>query len=234
MLIKSNYKDYYDYISGIYGIDPKVVYHRVCASPHDDGKNKVVWNKTGMFKPSYSDDYACYILAICGQFYVSYYFAEKFYFFEPMKGGDFSTYLFMKNIYSGKKLTRNEQLAKDILDRMKRAKSYAPTWSTTDRKDHFINDLSYVREHLHPTDINDKLNCPVCLIAKRGYGRLDDVEYVNVRLSDFGIGQIVSPNDMYIMISNFLTREKKVVDKRTDIEKIVGHGFDKKTSFRKM
>jgi hypothetical protein len=60
----------------------------------------------------------------------------------------------------------------------------------------------------------------------------DEVIAKNVRLSDFGLGQIVSPHDIYIAISNFISREKPVIDNRTDVQKIVGKGFDKKTSFR--
>ena len=68
--------------------------------------------------------------------------------------------------------------------------------------------------------------------TKRVYRSTFEIMALNVKLSDFGIGQIISPHDIYIAISNFLSREKPVIDKRTDIQKIVGKGFDKKTSFR--
>jgi hypothetical protein len=96
------------------------------------------------------------------------------------------------------------------------------------------NNYSDSALHLRKTDVNEKENCPVCLIDTNSFRRRAlEAMVKNVRLSDFGIGQIISPNDMYIMISNFISREKVIIDNRTDIQKIVSKGFDKKTSFRK-
>lgn len=235
MVIKSPFKDYWDYLQGVYGRDEKIVYERVCASVWQE-EGKTVFKKSGLYKPDYElhDNYRCHILAICGKIYVSFYFAGKFYFFQELKGGDFSTYMFMKNVYKGDKLNPNEQMVRDILNRMQRTPSNKQPYEINDRKNRFLSDVSYISKQGWTTDINEKLNCPVCLVRGSIYGRVGEAEYINVRLSDFGIGQIISPNDMYIMISNFLTREKKIVDNRTDVQKIESHGFDKKTSFRKI
>jgi hypothetical protein len=86
--------------------------------------------------------------------------------------------------------------------------------------------------HLKPTDLNERHDCPVLLIKKYRYDNECEVIAKNVRLCDFGINQIISPHDIYVAISNFLSREKPVIDNRTDVQKIIGKGFDKKTSFR--
>lgn len=86
--------------------------------------------------------------------------------------------------------------------------------------------------HLTKTDINDKENCPVVLLNEQQSGLAHDAN--NPILKDLGFHKIMSPEDCWINISNWLSREKTITDNRTDKEKIVGHGFDLKTSFRKM
>lgn len=200
MKLISNFRDYYDYLQGIYGIDPKVVYERICMT--SSGAKFV---KSGMYKPMYMDapvggetdnsvEFAP--IAICGTIYCVYIHKKKFYF-----GDNY-----------------------DALDKLR-------SKMQKDNRSIYADNLSYSRYHLKATDINEKENCPVCLLG-RDWNTGFYANVKNVRLSDFGIGQIISPNDMYIMISNFLSREKKIVDKRTDVEKLVSKGFDKKTSFR--
>jgi hypothetical protein len=83
--------------------------------------------------------------------------------------------------------------------------------------------------HLTHTDINDKENCPILILNKNGNGG-----YKNPRLSDFGFPKIIDPQTLFISISQFLTREPIILDKRTDIQHLEAAGFDKKVSFRKM
>jgi hypothetical protein len=77
-------------------------------------------------------------------------------------------------------------------------------------------------------DYNEKHNCPV--LVSHSYNGL----IKNPKLLDFGFNKIISPDEAFLKITNFLLREKPVVNNQTDKEKIVSHGFDTKTSFRKM
>jgi hypothetical protein len=206
MKIISNFKDYYDYLQGIYGMDEKVVYERICMIGGEDEK----WEKKGYYKPAYlerqsspitlnnslypNEQFDAVFLAICGVIYCVYIYRNKFYFGEEVES-------------IGKKIRRNRPL--------------------------YYDNIRYCKYHLDKTDINEKLNCPIALIKWEWHGGI--IPYVkNIKLTDYGINTIVPAEDMYIQISNFLSREKKIVDKRTNKEKITGHGFDLKTSFRKM
>jgi hypothetical protein len=201
MKIISNFKDFYDYLQGIYGIDPKVVYERICMTQNSYSKD-AKWLKAGLYRPDCMtignhDKVEFAPIAICGRIYCVYIYNKKFYF------GD------------------NYEALEKLKSKIQK-----------DNRSIYFDNLYYAKYHLKPTDINEKENCPVCLLSHSWSGFHASAK--NVRLSDFGIGQIISPNDMYIMISNFISREKVIIDKRTDVEKLTSKGFDKKTSFRKM
>lgn len=84
---------------------------------------------------------------------------------------------------------------------------------------------------------------PSYRLAKMGNVSFDDLvhrcerhnandEYVS--LNDFS--GIIPPDDAYTAIYNYLIHKKEpiIVDNRSDVEKLLSKGFDKKTSFRKM
>ena len=98
------------------------------------------------------------------------------------------------------------------------------------------NDTKFYVEHdlveilPTPSEKNDRYNCPVILGARTGSGD----EYP--RLKDFKMTRILPPDEIYQKINAWLSErnEKKIVDNRTDIEKVQSAGFDKITSFRNM
>lgn len=214
MKIISNFKDYYDYLQGVYGIDEKVVYERTCKAWKGDwniNKSKyenLRWEKEPLHRPPhvefpYDIDYEPsvgvsvrkpklekYKLAICGTIYVVWAYCGKYYIGE-----------------AGRKALEDSGITVE-------GSQYL--WA----KRKTIDAIK--------TDQNEKENCPVILLTEQ----TEQANILNVRLTDFGINQVISPHDMYVMISNFITREKPVVDTRTNVEKIEGKGFDKKTSFR--
>ncbi len=211
MKIVSNYKDYYDFLQGIYGIDEKIVYERVCGTKNTKGD--IV--KSGVYKPHHieikdSPEIKFYILAICGIIYYVAVFENRFYF------GDNALLIKFKS-----------------LDAEMDKKNMAVVKSMFNLRNPEAGEV--VENHLSKTNINEKENCPVILV-KRDRWNIDNYDIIvfNPKLSDFGIGQVISPEAIYVMISNFLSREKTIVDNRTNIEKIITHGFDKKTSFRNM
>ena len=210
MLIKSNFKDYYDYLIGQYGIDEKVVYERICSTEDSDKK----WIKSGIYKPQHTLEGTVYsfdIIAVCGIIYCCYYYRGKHYF-----GSDAIDYIpkkIKRGIYESDIDTYSDLLRS----------------ATNEQKENLS--FSTVRSiHLKETNLNEKENCPVLILRQSYDGLYADVK--NPKLSDFDFGKILSAEECYLQISNFLSREKPIVDNRTDIQKITGKGFDKKTSFR--
>lgn len=83
---------------------------------------------------------------------------------------------------------------------------------------------------------NTKHDCPI-LIATSGYwhGSSDRLEFEKFPiLKDYDIPNILDPDTIWCMLVDWLSREKQIENKLTDKEKIITHGFDKVTSFRKM
>lgn len=189
MLIKSPFKDYYDFLQGKYGIDTKVVYERIQEVQQHEG----YWGKPGMYRPDHLDfkTYFFYRIAFCGTIYCIWVNNQKFYM------GDEVLSLDNKDV--------------DL--------SYRSSLS--------IDKSTSLQHHGKKTPLNNKLNCPVVLIKYNG-----DIK--NVKLQDFNFAKLVSPEDAYTKIYDFLIREPVIKDNRTNIEKVVSAGFDKKTSFRNM
>lgn len=197
MKIISNFKDYYDFLIGKYGIDDKCVYERICSTEDQTGK----WYKTGIYKPKHADltlNYSFEVIAVCGVMYCCYFYRGRHYF-----GVEAKDYI-PKKVY-------NDNHEGEVY-----------TGSDLDKAERF---------HLKKTNLNEKENCPV-LILGSGHGYYDYAGVKNPKLADFDFGKVLPAEDCYVQIANFISREKPVIDNRTDIQKIVGKGFDKKTSFR--
>lgn len=213
MKIISGFKDYYDYLQGVYGVDEKIIYERHCRRIWLEDK----WKKVSVFKPHPgTHSVSGYYLAICGVIYCAYKMEEDFHFgvsAEDLKAGKYAGYL--------KRMDKQERQSFE-----KMIYNDSHTGWPNPKLEH------QNRYHLTETTINEEENCPVVLL-ELGYKKFDPL-FKNVKLYDFGINQIIKPHDIYIQISNFLSREKPVADNRTDVQKLTGKGFDKKTSFRKM
>lgn len=76
-------------------------------------------------------------------------------------------------------------------------------------------------------DLNEKYNCPVVFTQ-------ETIAVKNIRLSDIDFARILDPEKTFSSICNWLLRESPVENKQTDKEKVLSHGFDPITSFRKM
>ena len=77
--------------------------------------------------------------------------------------------------------------------------------------------------------INDKNDCPIIL----RYG----ISYYNFPvLSNINLQSLFSPDEIYQLLyqwlSDRITKRENKIDNRTDIEKLLSKGFDKKYSFR--
>lgn len=211
MRIVGNYKDYYDFLQSKYGIDPLIVYERICLTYAYGDDRKYSWQKKGIYKPPFIENeretFSFQMIAVAGTVYCVYFYFGRFYF------GSEAAFIPQEHRHN--------------------------SWGT-----HSEAGGKFMQLHGTSTDINEKEDCPVMIVG------VDDYEYEyedrnivitnvrykaevkNPRLSDFQFGKCLDAEKCYLAISNFLAREKPVVDSRSDIQKIVGKGFDKKYSFR--
>lgn len=198
MKLISNFKDYYDYLIGAkYGIDPLVVYERICSTEGKDSQ----WHKSGINRPLFldlPDRYESWIIQFCGVTYYGHHYNKQFYYGESAK----------EHIpYHVDNTTRGT--CKDEHD------NNAPQYNRWG-----------FRIYSNYIDYNKKENCPIVLLQGGSVIK-------NVKLSDYGFGRIIPPEEAFLKITDYLSREKAIPNNQTDKEKIVSHGFDTKTSFRK-
>jgi hypothetical protein len=193
MRIISNFKDYYDFMTGKYGIDPKVVYTRIPEGP--------------LYVPHYKtispDRIESWVIHFCGKTYFIYYtFGDWFFGSDILKANP-----------------RKYPTSHFPIDNPgKTIREWKSLWD--EKKNKWIaRDL---RVQGAPTDVNEKMKCPVVV-----------GDIINPKLADFNFAKIFSPEDAFITISNWLSREKEIINLQTDKEKVVSHGFDLKKSFRK-
>lgn len=208
MKIISNFKDSYDYLQGTYGIDPKAVYERICSTEEiQNGKRS--WVKSGIYKPNHITDKGRELA------YGETYENNLYEYILAICGTLYCVYYHKGIFYHGE--------AVEVL-REKKLGEHQTFYGASHNK--------YL--HLHPTDLNEKENCPVILVDTNSYDRKLYANVLNPKLTDFSIAAIIPAEQLWIKITNFLLREIKIDDKRTDKQKIVGKGFDHKTSFRNM
>jgi hypothetical protein len=197
MKLISNFKDYYDFLIGAkYGIDPLVVYERICSTEGKDSE----WHKSGIYRPlflDFPDKYDCWIIQFCGVTYYGHYYQKQFYYGESAK----------------------DHIPYHVDDtRRGTCENEHPNSQQKVNKWGFVYDRGI--------DYNEKENSPIVIMHASG-------RIKNVKLGDFGFGRIVPPEEAFLKITDFLSREKQIKNNQTDKEKIVSHGFDTKTSFRK-
>ena len=191
MKIISGYKDYYDYLQGVRGVDNKIVYERT---------TQVQW-RTGKFekKPytllnEYFIDKSIIDLFICNNVFQFKYNKDHFdVHYVPDK------LIFSKSEYNYEQLQDTYEEEQDKYE--------------------------YV-EFLKKSP-NITYDCPVVLLT--GFECVK-----NPKLSEFNMGRYLSPENIHTMLYNWLSFVPDIKDNRTDEEKIISNGFDKKVSFRKM
>jgi len=179
MKILSKFKDYYDYLQGIYGIDTTLVLDRTEYTP-----------------TNYSPSIDCIETFIIGEYKVQgFWHKGKIYYGEEIK-----------------------KLGLKVCD-------------------DFFNENIFIIEGNHkvlkkPLLINNspayEYNCPI-LIKDWGskYKK-------NPILKDYSMQKVFPPNEMWILLYDFLTKLKsnyEVVEQSNE-NKIISHAFDLKTSFR--
>ena len=86
------------------------------------------------------------------------------------------------------------------------------------------------------SDINDRTGVPILLAHPSGtFNPLRNHYFLkNPRLSDFDFNKMLSGEEVWMLLSNWLSKQKDkpIINQQTDKEKIVSKGFDLKQSFR--
>ncbi len=208
MKIISKFKDYYDYLQGIYGIDEKLILDRTkFVNCYPYGENAVArfficgMVIEGLFRDGkfwYGKE-----LELIGSVRKSNKYwrnNDKYYFVEP----DMSK----RYPYGG---TQSEVL---------KVPTPFKTWIQTQKSEFYQNKT----EDICP---NDKYDCPIIVSSYSGDGY-----EVNPILSEYQFHKVFSAQDIWFMLTEWLGKEKQIKEMRTDKEKILSNGFDLKTSFR--
>lgn len=217
MKIISNFKDYYDPMVDVFGFDPSVIYERSSQKLQlgkwvNFNQRKEEINSETLGNSSYQssdkiDSKRLNIIpfAIAGQIYIQCIHEDKY---VPF----------------------------DEIEKVLKAQS-PPTQYKYD-----LRPKTLLSAHLVETDINNEYDCPVILLGHERYpsdysfkkGYLFFPNIINPNLSLYKFNSLIPADEIFVAITNFLTKEKPLIDSRTDLEKVISNGFDRKTSFRKM
>lgn len=186
MKIISNRKDFYDYLSDIYGEDPKIVLDR-----------------RDYTKSQYQSNNTIVRLFLCDFVIEGFYRDGKYYW------GD------MASIFSD---------GDEDYEKLHPNKFYID-------KKYIGNGARYRSIQRSPyrsvNKINTKNNCPILISS---YKNGEYYKYPN--LQNIGINSVFSSQEVYLLLSEWLSPKEDIVDNRTDKEKIISNGFDLKSSFR--
>ena len=220
MKIRSKYKDYYDYLIGIYGVDEKLYYDRT-KLPFLKKSNIVFitnYDSIDIIKV-YVVDKLYKIVRYKGDFLTSPEELLDFYendrdLYDKHKGYSLGLPYLSDSIsygYNSKK-EEYEKIKESRLDTLRRF--------IYNEKGEYDYDLGKI-------DLNTNLEEPVVVVYNGS-------NYI-MNLSEINFNKILKPHDIYLEISNFLSNlisSKEKSGKMSDGEKILSHGFDIKKSFR--
>lgn len=205
MKIISKFKDYYDYLAGSYGIDEKLILDRTkFVNKFPYGENEVVR------------------FFICGFVIEGLFRDGKFWYGSELEQfsqkhfrnwGNFGNYYYVP------------------------ANKANPTWGGSDSRVLMspmkFKDWMQVQETIayqnrkEEVCPNDKYDCPIIISSYSSDGY-----EMNPILSEYQFHKVFSAQDIWLMLNEWLGREKQINEMRTDKEKILSNGFDLKTSFR--
>lgn len=211
MKIISKFKDYYDYLSGVWGEDPLLTYVR---------------------KSEYTPIYDCndctkVKIYIGGMLVEALLYKGVFYYGENIEvfTSELPWYITMgKSSFNSSRLEYgNVTLDKDSVVFIARN-------TLRDGQIDPYRDMFILRKPIVDTQkVNERENCPVVLEIHKKF-------YKNPILKELKLNSFISPEQTYRLISDWLslqrTKAEDRPDIRTNVQKVESHGFDNKTSFR--
>ena len=221
MKIIGRSKDYYDYLQGIWGQDPKAVYDRKEPVVFNSENRPVFMSKT---LPENIFAYQGEVMCRCGVVRHHCYFENR------GCGIDISEYYAERvDLKDGEAPLELAWLVKGW---EKGSRTSPRHYSMMPSKKRFVEEgiwfhsRDYVEIHRHRVKVK-----PKCY----GYGWGNTQSVSNPILATFPF-TCVPAETVFIEIQDYLLStydDKTLKDKRTDVQKLEAAGFDRKTSFRK-
>lgn len=207
MKIISGYKDFYDYLSGIYGVDPKIVLdRRIFDNVELLTPCKVVFLICGKRIEGFFDGNKCY------------YGNSLFKFGKKITRNSFPSWM---RRYLDKNSTSEVHVEIDL-------KNFENYYGSS--RNSTINVNTEILDMTEPPDLNKKHDCPILMLTG-----IESVSKFPP-LMKFDVGSIMPPEQIYKLLvewySNKNNELENRIDTRTDVEKLTSKGFDKKESFR--
>lgn len=226
MRIISKYKDYYDYLQGIYGIDEKLILDRTgnFATPERFRTNVLRYKHN-------RDLYEIVRFWICGRLIEGLFnigtgiflYGEdlkelasndkvqgtgkfRYYINQHKSDTDFFWYINLPQKRGWTKVAKYP-IPFEIANQLNRR---------------LFDDIK------KPICPNDAEQCPILYDA--GFNVPNYVKFPI--LSDFEFHKVYSAHDLWILLAEWLGREKEIPNNQTNEEKIISNGFDLKSSFR--
>jgi len=206
MKIISKFKDYYDYLQGIYGIDEKLILDRtkfVTRYPYTE--NSVVR------------------FFICGLVIEGLFRDGKYWYGSELES--------ISTPRKSHKYWPNNDKYYFVAPDMSKRYPFGGTQSEVLKVPTPFNEWSsMLRSIPHRNNYicpNDKYDCPIIISSYVGDGY-----EMNPILSEYQFHKVFSAQDIWFMLTEWLGKEKQIKEMRTDQEKILSNGFDLKTSFR--
>ena len=188
MNILSKYKDYYDYLVGIYGRDEKLVLDRRKFTSHEYYSHQEL------------------SVYVCGMVYDAYYDGEKFYYGEQLY-----------------QVGKETELYND-------GNRYVTIVRAEDDIYHNVNDRPIViRVDPYEDSLNYDEKCPIIV-------RVSGSKWKFHPLNKISFGSAMPPDEIFMKLTNWLsdeiTEKEKIIDTRSENQRIESRGFDAKRSFR--
>jgi hypothetical protein len=221
MKIISKYKDYYDYLVYQYGEDEKIVLDR---------------RKGEVFKDVFADnthphhrhsvDNDIILLCVCNVMHIG-----------VIKSAE-------RKVYWNEDIKTICPVKEDTYFRWRKGEDTQEVYAECGNYNiHAFGNI--------PVNINTDLKCPIVakiitteerknsrrintLFLHNG-DKLDTKGYnIYPKLEDISAGSVLSPQDIYLQLCEWLAPKEDVQDNMSNEEKVESHGFDKKKSFRNM
>jgi hypothetical protein len=226
MKILSKYKDYYDYLQGVIGIDPLAFYERNPVDP-DFTHTKFSSVNYKNYMPTVIGEFGDRNVRVNSESSLSAYANRD----KPVYRIDLHIcdvqYSFLVDQFGSyfPRWVDSEEWSDDCFD---------PNWPNHILDQFVKSDDSHwkfkYRKGLHgnvSSELNQKWGIPIIMqIGKEFIG--------NPRLSDLRFNSVVDAESMYLMLTDWFLRRREGPPPapQTDHAKIESHGMDPKTSFR--
>jgi hypothetical protein len=240
MKIISSYKDYYDYLQGIYGVDDKLILNRQEETPRtfDINDYSVMGEFTrkikGIPQYEYYSDFQVVRFSIADYLVEGMTYQGRILFGEEL---EFLSVETTKLAYYEKYPERDKRNS-NLIESPKyyyidnTFKPYVSKYSTNYSR---VGVLKVPVKYKPEFSPNIKENAPIILYGQ-GNIEANRKVYKSPILSSYRINKVFDPHSIWVLLSGWLGERLNVPipDNMSNKEKIQAAGFDLKTSFRKM